>query len=375
MIGLDATYVRADRLTGIERHIVELVLRAIQLSPADTFILFCRAETAGLFGRVEGRAQIRTCPWKLRPLVDQLWLPAAVARSGVALVHYMTLAPPVVPAVPFLLTIHDLTYWKLPFAVPTGGRIYYRPLLERALRSPLLQGVVTVSGSAEREIRDFVGHVTPVWTVPNAPAAQFRPVRQEAQQEVLARYRIQRPYVFTVGTLEPRKNLSGLLRAFAALRRRIPKPLWLVVAGRRGWDRQLSIPAEVAPHVRFLGVVPDCDLPALYSGAALFVSTSLYEGFGLPLIEAMACGTLGVVSDLPVFREVGGAACLYADPADPERFADEMARGLELAELDQARERALRQAGRFTWEASAMQLLRIYQRVLDSRVSRDDRRA
>jgi alpha-1,3-rhamnosyl/mannosyltransferase len=174
-----------------------------------------------------------------------------------------------------------------------------------------------------------------------------------------------------VGTLEPRKNLSGLLGAFAALHRRIRRPLWLVVAGRRGWERELSVPAEVASQVRFLGVVPDSELPALYSGAALFVSASWYEGFGLPLIEAMACGTLGVVSDLPVFREIGGDACLYADPADPEGFAEQVARGLELAQSGQARERALQQAGQFTWQASALQLLEIYQRVLDSEVSRD----
>lgn len=363
MIALDATFVRAGRLTGIERHIVELILHAIRLAPSDRFTILCRSEVADLFAEARDRAEIRSCPWRLRPIVDQLWLPRAVARSGARLVHYMTLAPPWLQPKPFLLTIHDLTYWRLPDAVSTGGRLYYRPLLERALSSDLLRGVITVSAAAQREVQEFVGRSVPVWSVPNAPARHFHPVEEPERNRVCSRYGLRSPYILTVGTVEPRKNLPGLLRAFALLRRKVASPLTLVIAGRRGWERELHVPQEVGPHVRFLGAVPDSDLPALYSGATLFASCSLYEGFGLPVVEALACGTIAVVSDLPVLREVGGDACLYADPKDPESFAERMAEGLELAGSASARARALEQAGRFTWEKSAARLLDIYRGV------------
>lgn len=364
MIGLDATFIRAGRLTGIERHTLELILHVVRTGPAGKFGVFCRSESAGLFSSIENQATIWRCPWRLRPAVDQLWLPAAVAKSGVELVHYMTLAPPLLPVKPFLLTIHDLAYWRLPSALSTGGRMYYRLLLHRALRSPLLRGVVTVSAFAQQEIREFMGGSHPVWTVPNAPSRHFRPMAQEERKPILARYRLDRPYILAVGTVEPRKNLPGLIRSFGVLRRTISSPLELVIAGRRGWERHLEVPEELVPHVRFLGVVPDADLPALYSGAALFASSSLYEGFGLPLVEAMACGTVCVVSDLPVFREVGGEACLYADPKDPQALAERMMEGLQLSASPLARGRALQRAATFTWEASAARLLEIYDRVL-----------
>lgn len=364
MIGLDATFVRAGRLTGIERHILEMVANLVRAAPAGTFVVACRKEAAEWFASVRDRAEIRVCPWQSRPLVDQLWLPAQIARTGVELVHYMTLAPPLLQFKPFLITIHDLTYWKLRSAVSTGGRIYYRPLLERAMRSALLRGVITVSASAQREIQDFLGDAARVWVVPNAPAPHFRPVGRVERERVRRLYGLEQPYVLTVGTIEPRKNLPGLLRAFAAVRRRSAEDLKLVVVGRRGWERNLRIPREVESHVRFLGMVPDGDLPALYSGAALFASSSLYEGFGLPLIEAMACGATCVVSDLSVFREVGGDACLYADPTDAEAFAEAMLRGLALARSDQTQARSLQQAARFSWEASARRLLQIYQELL-----------
>lgn len=366
MIGLDATFIRAGRLTGIERHIRELVVQCSSTAPAGRFVLFCRKEVADLFASIRDRTTIRTCPWKLRPMVEQVWLPAAVKRSGVELVHYMTLAPPLVGKKPFLLTIHDLTFWKLPSAVSAGGRLYYRPLLNHALRSKLLRGVITVSAAAREEIRSFLADSIPVWKVPNAPAPHFRPVEDDERDRVLNRYRIARPYILTVGTIEPRKNLTGLFQAFAALLPRSNSKVSLVVVGRRGWERRLFLPPAIADRVHLLGAVPDQDLPALYSAAALFASSSLYEGFGLPVIEALACGTPGVVSDLPSLREVGGDACLYADPTDAPAFADALERGLALATSPEARVRAQKQAARFSWQASAQELLRIYEELLST---------
>ncbi len=367
MIGLDATFVRPGRLTGIERHIVEIVRHVARAAPPGTFQVFCRRSCAEFFADIEDRVRIRACPWNLRLAVDQLWLPSTVARSGVDLVHYMTLAPPLLGAKSFLLTVHDLTYWKLKPAVSPGGRLYYRPLLERALRSRQLLGVVTVSRTMKAEIQTFLGNSKPIWSVPNAPAAHFRPIEREKQDPVLRRYGLERPYVLTVGTIEPRKNFPVLIQAFVALSRRIGLPLSLVVVGRTGWERGLWVPAELKSRVRFLGPVPDADLPALYSAAGVFALTSLYEGFGLPVVEAMACGVPSVVSDIPALREVGGEACLYADPRDPEHFAELMAQVLASEEsAERWRRAAIERAGRFRWETSAERLLEIYDRLARS---------
>ena len=182
---------------------------------------------------------------------------------------------------------------------------------------------------------------------------------QEALARTRARYGLDRPFVLNVGTIEPRKNLTRLIEAYARAPRR--KEFDLVIAGGPGWmyDDIYHAPEKfgVSERVRFLGFVPDETLPALYSLCTCFVYPSLYEGFGLPVLEALACGAPVVTSKTSSLPEVAGAAAVLIDPRDTEDLAAALARVLEDGSLrTELAQRGLKQARRFSWEASARQL-------------------
>jgi len=191
--------------------------------------------------------------------------------------------------------------------------------------------------------------------------ARFCPEKERGEQERLRdKYGIESPYVLSLGTLQPRKNYVRLIKAFANL----PLAnLRLYIAGGRGWLYE-DIFAEAQKHgdrVHVLGFVDDADLPALYRGAALFAFPSLYEGFGIPPLEAMACGIPVVCSNASSLPEVAGDAALMVDPFDVDALAEAMARALEDTDLQQEMvAKGLAQAEQFTWEKAARQLLGLF---------------
>jgi len=187
--------------------------------------------------------------------------------------------------------------------------------------------------------------------------------------EVTARHGLDTPYILAVGTLQPRKNYPVLMQAYAALRQRTGLPHKLAIVGGRGWLTE-EIDATItrlglADQVRLLGFAPDDDLPALYTGASLLAFPSLYEGFGLPALEAMACGTPVVASTAPSLPEVCGDAALLVDPADVDGLADALERVLTDQEMAaQMVARGQQRAAQFRWEDAAKDLLAVYRQVL-----------
>jgi glycosyltransferase involved in cell wall biosynthesis len=265
--------------------------------------------------------------------------------------------PPTLPGVRTLLTVHDLSFLHYPdHFVPKLVRYLSRVVprsIARAWR------VLADSEATRADLIQLLG-VPPgkVEVLYSGVAPRFRPEPEPGEEKRLqARYGLgERPYVLSVGTLQPRKNYVRLIRAFARLR----PETQLVIAGGRGWLYQ-EIYAEAEKHpdrVRILGFVDEADLPALYRGAALFVFPSLYEGFGLPVLEAMACGVPVVCSDASSLPEVAGEAALLVDPHDEEGLAERMERALADERLrEEMIVRGLEQAARFTWERAARQLL------------------
>ena len=186
-----------------------------------------------------------------------------------------------------------------------------------------------------------------------------------ALQRVKRRYGLDFPFILSLGTLEPRKNFAGLIEAYALMK---DKRLKLVIAGGKGWLYQ-EIFARVEKlglegQVIFPGFIADEDLPALYNLAELFVFPSLYEGFGLPPLEAMACGTPVITSDRPSLPEVVGEAGLMVEATDSQALAEAMERALTDENLRrEMREKGLKQAEKFTLEAAAEKLLDVYKRL------------
>ncbi len=197
----------------------------------------------------------------------------------------------------------------------------------------------------------------------------FRPLSPDYARSVAARYDLRPGFLLCVGTLEPRKNVPGLLQAYRMLLDAQVTSAPLVIVGGKGWlyheiFERITV-LRLTEHVRFLHNVPDEDLPGLYNAAALLTTPSFYEGFGLPALEAMACGTPVVVSNRSSLPEVVGEAGLLTDPDDPTAIADELARVLTDASLrERLRAKGLAQAARFSWERAARETLVVYRSVL-----------
>jgi glycosyltransferase involved in cell wall biosynthesis len=276
------------------------------------------------------------------------------ARARVDLLHLLAFPTPPLWRGRAILTIHDATPWLHEDTTSLGMRYYYRPLYQQALRRA--SAVITVSHAARADLirvldldPDLV-HVT--YNGVDRPFFEAR-----APEGPRA------PYLLAVGTIEPRKNVPVLLEAFRRLRAD-GRDLELVLVGRQGWANPLPL-GDLAAHVRLTGALSDRELPELYAGAACFVLPSLYEGFGLPLAEAMAAGAPAVASDIPALREVGGDAVRYAPPSDPGALADAIRGALDQRdESATMAQRARERARRFSWDACATETLEIYRRVI-----------
>jgi len=318
------------------------------------------------------------------PLGNKAWRLALLAARrplrawGLDQLHYDvfhgldSIAPPLTQ--PIVLTLYDLTTLLFPQHHTLLNRLYSRLALPLMVRRA--SAVIAISESTARDAIRLLGvpaerlHV--VWIgvdhtrfTPRDPAV--------ARQRVREALNIEPPYILSVGTLEPRKNLSTLLAAYATLERSAPR---LVLAGARGWHAQALAAQVQAPALRdrvvLPGYVPDDLLPDMYAGAECFVYPSLYEGFGLPPLEALACGTPVITSTTSSLPEVVGDAALLVEPTRPDELAAALRRILEDEHLrDDLRRRGPLRAARFSWERCARETMHVYRRVCAARNGAD----
>jgi len=370
-IGIDYTSAARQR-AGIGRYTRELVSALLALESSHRYVIF--AATGGLQSPISNlqspisNTQIRTLPitddWLAR-LWHRLRLPVPVeVVTGPLDVFYSPdfVLPPTHRSTRTLLTVHDLSFLHYPEAFVPALRQYLERVVPRSIARADL--VLADSASTRSDIVSLLG-VSPsqVQVLYSGVSPRFRPQAEPGERERLRTcYGLgERPYVLSVGTLQPRKNYVRLVRAFASLKPKVLAPgTQLLIAGGQGWLYQ-EILAEAEKHgerVRSLGFVDDADLPALYRHAALFAFPSLYEGFGLPVLEAMACGIPVVCSNASSLPEVAGDAALLVDPLDTDGLAAAIARALADGNLRQGMiARGLAQAAHFTWEQAARQLL------------------
>ena len=295
---------------------------------------------------------------------SRLWtlvaLPKWARENRLALIHLHYLAPRFLPC-PFVTTIHDVVFRARPRTFPP----LHRAIMNLAMPSTARRAakIITVSEFSKREIARYL-------RVPNRKIAvtynavderYLQPIAKAQIEKVREKYNIENaPYVLSVGVQQPRKNVPRLIAAFDLLKQRHPEwPHVLVIAGKTGWGEKSSL----IPHPSSLavGYVADEDLPALYAGAACFAYPSLYEGFGLPIIEAMSCGAPVLTSDRGAMHEVAGGAAQEANPYD----ANAISYALEAILNDENHANALRARGQkraadFTVQQLAKQTLEIY---------------
>ncbi len=377
-IGIDVT----SALTqggGIGRYTRELVRALVSLESANQYTLFS-ARVPGILPvqrplpegpGIAHRPAFLNERWLYRVWYRlRLPLPVQLFTGQIDLFHSPDFVlPPVSRGIPTLLTVHDLSFLHYPHTFPESLVTYLNRVVPWSVARA--DHILADSESTKQDLINF-------WSVPaqkisvlySGVSSAYSPHSdQAALAEVKSRYGLgQAPYLLSVGTVQPRKNYQMLIRAFAPVARRYPHTL--AIAGGKGWlEEEMMAEAArqgIGDRVCFLGFVDDDLLPALYNGASLFAFPSLYEGFGLPVLEAMASGVPAIISSSSSLPEVGGDAALQL-PADS---VDAWSSGMSAVLGDQARAAAMISAGiiqarRFSWQKAARQLLGIYTALLD----------
>ena len=293
-----------------------------------------------------------------------LALPRWAWKQRPALVHVNYLAPGPLPC-PFVTTIHDVVWRALPRSFPARDRILMN--LGMPATAKLARRILTESRSSKNEIARTL-RVAPdkISLSTIGLDDRFRaPVAPAQIAELRHKYRVgEAPYVLSVGVLQPRKNVARLIHAFRLVKRANPNwPHQLVISGKPGWGDELAPTGE---NVRFTGYVRDDELPALYAGAQIFAYPSLYEGFGLPIIEAMAAGTPVLTSNRASMPEVAGDAAVKIDPYETQSIRDGLQLMLRDADLrDELSARGKVWTERFTVEAQARGVLEAYRLAIE----------
>lgn len=371
-VGLDLTAIWR-RPTGIFRYAAEVARHLLLLEPGESpiqYVFFFAQEIHPDFLPLQDSFEAVICPTTNELLVKQCWFPSILPFLRLDVMHYPSFPPPYFQlfSPPTVMTLHDAGPWRYAYALTLHGRIYFRTLLARGIRK--CTRVVTVSKHAKSEVGHFLGErfLAKIMVIPEAARPEFASHCGESFKEgVRIKYHLPDRYLFAVATVEPRKNLVTLLDAYKLLKLRLGTscPL-LVIAGRKGWncDDILGYMAELDGMVLFPGHVSDEELIALYQMAACLVFPSLYEGFGLPVLEAMAAGCPVITSTTSSLPEVAGDAGLLVDPTNIEEIATTILRILQEEDL-----RAhLIQAGHlrassFSWEQTARLTREVYIQV------------
>ncbi|MCM8748336.1 glycosyltransferase family 4 protein [Thermomicrobiaceae bacterium CFH 74404] len=364
LIGIDASRILPGRSTGTERYSLRITEAVLAAGPEHRYRLYLNQQRA-LPIVLPPKAELRSIP--LRRLWTHARLSLELWQRPVDVLFVPAHVVPLFARGPAVVTIHDVGYRYEPEAHPRRSRLYLewstRWSVRRAAR------IIAISESTRDDLRRFYGvPEEKVRVIPHGVDPQFVPQPPEAQQEVRERYGLRRPFVLYLGTIQPRKNLVRLVRAFERLADCMPD-LELALGGKRGW---LAEPIEQAiacsrhrERIHLLGYIPEEDLPALYSAAAVFTLPSLYEGFGLPALEAMACGVPVVVSNRGALPEIARPA-LLVDPLD----VDALAEGLRQALQPDARQRlvaaGLEHARRFRWEVAGRATLEVLEEAARS---------
>lgn len=370
-IGLDG-YPLVWPKTGVAHYTFELALELASLAPEHSFDLIAPAAyPPEVREDINQVTNLRAVSVKTNLITRRWWaigLPAYVRRAGLDLFHGTNYEVPLRNRARNVLTVHDLSVFSFPEThdrrIATRARRRLPIMLRSAAR------IITPTEAVKREIIErFQMNPDLVAVIPDAPRGTFQPMGKDETAEVKQRLGVADNFILFVGTIEPRKNLPTLLRAFAELLRTTEHQPHLVIAGPRGWltaefDHAVA-EANFGDRLRMLGYVGDNDLRALYSSCKAFVSPSLYEGFGLPPLEAMACGAPVIASRIAAHVETLRAHAHLFEPTDERALAKVMA---GLLESPSERERLSRagpaHAARFSWAETAKLTLKVYNELL-----------
>lgn len=368
-IAIDATSI-PPKPAGAGTYALELVRAMAERDRRDGYALFTRtrlldAETQSKKNwHVEhvGGGRVRRLLW------EQTSLRRRLDTLGIDVLHSTHHTLPLRPVRSRrVVTIHDVTFFRIPDRYPPLRRLYFKTVTKLAAR--VADAIIVPSDTVRDDvIRTLHAAPSQVHTVYEAAGQQFTMMPREESAVTAQKYGLTSPFVLSVGSREPGKNRARLLEALAALKAD-GVPTGLAVVGQEAWrfegEDDLIARLSMQGHVRYLGYVPAEDLPALYNAATVFAFPSLYEGFGLPVLEAMACGTPVLTSNISATAEIASDAAVLVDPLDVASIRDGL-RGLLTDSIvrDHYARRGLARAAQFSWQRAANETHAVYERVM-----------
>lgn len=361
IVAIDVTTLRG-RISGVGYYTARIVEHLAQSVGSEVSELLLLSN-----GRVEralptSARLVNGFQFPIRSVWMQFLLPLLLRKLRPDIVHYTNYLAPAVPSGAYVVSVHDMSLSRTPEHHTLRKRLLTASLVPRIARGARL--VLTPSRATRLDVvEDLRIPEDRVLSIPYAAAEMFRPVEERPTDE-----RLGQPYFLFVGTIEPRKNLVRLIDAFAAFAQEVPG-VNLVLAGQRGWKCEeiyaRTARADVSGRTIILDYVSEDSLPSLYSHALACVYPSLFEGFGFPVVEAMACGTPVLTSNTTSLAEIGEGAALLVDPLDGAAI------GAGLRELaanprmrEELRRKGLARAASYSWAETGRQTLAAYRQAI-----------
>ncbi len=365
----------SEKNTGGGRYLLDLLQGLQSVRTTEKYSVFVSRKTGTQKWVTQPGFEVVACGWMTdyrpsRIVWEHHCLQNVVSRKGIDVFHAAGFTLPAQLKARSVITIFDMTFFLMPQVHEKSKVAYFRSMIPAAVKKA--DAVIAISSQTKCDIIKYLG--TPeekIRVVPIGIGDEFRVIAdKERIESVKAAYSLPDEYILFVGTLEPRKNIGGLIRAYARLRKRGCRHT-LVIAGKRGWQcggiYKLVESLLLSGDVVFTDYISQEDLPVLYNGAAAFVYPSLYEGFGIPVLEAMKCGVPVVTSGISSMPEVTGDAAVLIDPYDDVSLMN----GIERVVRDRSlaaslRMQGLRRASSFTREKMARETVAVYNSVTES---------
>lgn len=372
-IGLNAHLLslsQSYRGAGISWYIFNLLKNLAGASPDFCYSAFLSDQAFQEPGLALRLSRLPTQRPAVRILWEQFIQPLALRQVGVDLLHALAFVAPVAAPCPFVVTVYDLSFLRYPEAFRPFNRWYLRQFTARSVRRA--RAVIAISESTRQDVIKLLGAPPErVHTVYCGVDEAFRPLPAAEVAAFKAARRLPDTFVLFLGTLEPRKNVDGLIRAYAGWRKQQPDAPPLVIAGGKGWYYahifSLVESLDLTKYIRFTDYVPQHELPLWYNAASLFVYPSHFEGFGLPVLEAMACGTPVITSTSSSLPEVTGnsGAARLVSPADTDALAAALREVMADNDLRAVMsQQALIRAAHFRWDKTARETVEVYRKAL-----------
>lgn len=374
-IGIEGQRLYRKKKHGMDMVALELIRNLQLIDTENEYILFIKPDVDDTIFSETPNFKIVRLEGGFYPLWEQFALPKAARKEGCDLLHCTSNTAPIWTKMPLVVTLHDIIYMESSYLnILTGkgslyqkfGNMYRRLFIPTIVRKS--RKIITVSHFEKKRIAEFF-HLKDderLTAIHNGVSEHFKPITDTAElKRVKEKYNLPDRYFFFLGNTDPKKNTKGTLKAFSDFRKQTGKDIPLVMLDYDQSELELLLTEigdpDLIRHILLTGYVVNTDLPAIYSQCELFLYTSLRESFGIPMLEAMACGAPVITSTTSSMPEVAGDAALFADPFKPEEITAGMIRLTtdNVLRADLIRKGAT-QAAKFSWKAMAENVLKLY---------------